>query len=34
VNKKYRKRINESMKKAINAVIDGSLSVRGASQLF
>jgi hypothetical protein len=34
VKKKYYKWANESMRKAINAVMDGSLSIRGTSQLF
>jgi hypothetical protein len=34
VNKKYYKWNNESMRKAINTVMDGSLSIRTAIQLF
>jgi hypothetical protein len=34
VNRNYYKWNNESMRKAIIAVMDGSLSIRGASQLF
>jgi hypothetical protein len=34
VNKKYCKWNNKPMRKPINAVTDGSLSIRGASQLF
>jgi hypothetical protein len=34
VNRKYFKWNNESMRKAIIAVMDGSLSITGASQLF
>jgi hypothetical protein len=34
VNRKYYKWNNESMRKAMNAVMDVSLSIRGVSQLF